>query len=162
MSDVAEVYVGIGSNVRPEEHVPQALAALAQRFGAVARSQAYRNPAVGFQGDDFVNLVARFRTTDSVTEVGLALAEIEGACGRERGGARFAPRSLDLDLLLYGDLVTGSLPVLPREEILERAFVLGPLAELAPDLVHPTEGLTMAELWQRFEGERGALAVVEL
>jgi 2-amino-4-hydroxy-6-hydroxymethyldihydropteridine diphosphokinase len=159
---MAEVFVGIGSNVDPEANVRRALALMEERFDGLQRSGAYRNPAVGFSGDAFINLVVTFRTDAAVTEVALALAEVENACGRDRAGTKFGPRALDLDLLMYGDLVCGDGPVLPREEILERAFVLGPLAELAPDLVHPTEHRRLAELWAAFPGDRGTLELVEL
>jgi len=159
---MAEVYVGIGSNMDAEVNVPRALALLEERFGVLQRSRAYRNPAVGFKGDAFINMVVGFSTPAAVTEVGMVLAEVEAACGRERGGPKYGPRALDLDLLLYGDLVSGDGPVLPREEILERAFVLGPLAELAPDLMHPTEGRRLADLWADFPGAHDELEPVEL
>ena len=158
------VFVGMGSNLEPERHLRSALAALGRRFGPVQVSPTYRNPAVGFAGDDFLNLVVAFETDASVGDVGLALAEIEAENGRTRAGEKFAPRSLDLDLLLYGDRISegGEGPVLPREEILERAFVLKPLADVAPDLVHPGEGVTFAELWARFPDDGSELIEVEL
>ena len=159
---MAEVFIGVGSNVDPEVNLRHALALLQERFGDLQRSRAYRNPAVGFAGEAFINLVVRFSTDASVTEVGMALAEVENACGRDRISTKFGPRALDLDLLLYGDLVSGDGPVLPREEILERAFVLGPLAELVPDLVHPIEKKRLSDLWAEFGGDRGSLEAVEL
>jgi 2-amino-4-hydroxy-6-hydroxymethyldihydropteridine diphosphokinase len=159
---MAEVFIGIGSNVDAEDNIRAALVLLEQRFRPLRRSRAYRNPAIGFDGDPFVNMVIGFVTEDSVTEVAMALAEVENACGRERSRAKYGPRALDLDLLLYGELVTGTGPVLPREEILERAFVLGPLAELAPDFVHPIENRRLAQLWADFAGDRSQLVPVEL
>ena len=158
---MAEVFVGIGSNVEPERHVAQAVKLLRDRFGPLELSPFYRNPAVGFEGEDFINGVAALETALPAAELNDALDKIELACGRKRGAARFAPRTLDLDLLLYGDLVDESLR-LPRREILEYAFVLKPLADLAPDRRHARVGKTYALLWKEFSGERGGLQAVAL
>lgn len=156
------VFVGIGSNVEPEARVRQALRGLRAHFGDLNISPVYRNPAVGFQGDDFLNLVVAFESEQTPARVHTALNEIERQCGRIRGGPRFAPRTLDLDLLLYGDLIAG-LPVrLPRPEILQYAYVLKPLAELAPERRHPLTGRSFAEHWRIFTGRNQALTQVNL
>lgn len=160
MSGRVTVYVGIGSNIEPERHVPAGLKALEERFGALRRSRVYRTRAVGFDGDDFLNLVAAFETRESPGAVAAALRSIEEAAGRRRSGVRFASRTLDLDMLLYGDRVIRSDGLdVPRGEILEQAFVLGPLAELAPRMHHPELGVSFAELWARFRGARDMEAV---
>src|SRR5579863_4018311 len=159
---MTEAFVGIGSNVDPEQHVTQAVKLLRARFGKLHLSPFYRNPAVGFDGDDFLNGIAVFETSLSVAELVRALDRIELDCGRERGAARFAPRTLDLDLLLYGDLVTEAPAKLPRKEILKYAFVLKPLADLAPDHRHPQTGETYAAHWASFSGERSGLSAVSL
>ncbi|GIX22198.1 MAG: hypothetical protein KatS3mg121_0981 [Gammaproteobacteria bacterium] len=141
------VYVAVGSNVEPERHVRGALADLAREFGALRRSTVYRNPAVGFAGDDFLNLVVAFDSALPEEAILRRLDGIERAHGRVRGTARFAPRSLDLDLLLCGDGAQRADLGLPRADILEHDFVLGPLAELAPDWVHPAAGRPLAALW---------------
>jgi len=147
-----EVYVAAGSNVEPERHMQQAVAELARAFPGVRFSSWYRNRAVGFEGDDFINLVAGFGTALPVDRVLERLHEIESRCGREREAARWAPRSMDLDVLLYGDLECDEPGLrLPRPDLLKRAYMLGPLAELAPEVRHPTAGLTIAELWRRFD-----------
>lgn len=148
----AAVYVAIGSNVEPERHISLALEAIEERFGALRRSTIYRNAAVGFEGDDFLNLVIGFETRESIGVVAAALAEIEQRCGRERASTRYGPRTLDLDLLLFGDRVldTDELRV-PRKDLLRHAFMLRPLAELAGPVVHPTERRTLAELWRASE-----------
>ena len=94
---MTEVFVGIGSNVEPEKHVRQAVQLMGERFGRLKLSPVYRNKAVGFEGDDFLNLVVAFDTALDVQELNAALDVIERDCGRERGAARFSPRTLDLD-----------------------------------------------------------------
>jgi len=160
---MARVFISVGSNVEPEENLRLACAELRRRFGGLEVSSVYRNPPVGFSGEDFLNLVAVFETERSPAEVITELEEIHDLAGRQRGGERFGPRTLDLDLLLYDDLVTDGPPVtLPREDVLKYDFVLGPLAELAPELVHPVEGRSLAELWQAFEGGDRRLTVEDL
>src|SRR5262249_43406484 len=123
-------------------------------FPGVRFSPWYRNRAVGFEGDDFINLVAGFRTELPPEAVLERLHEIERRCGRERDAPRWAPRSMDLDVLLYGDLVLERAGLrLPRPDLLKRAYMLGPLAALAPEVVHPTEGVSIGELWRRFDRE---------
>lgn len=147
-----EVYVAAGSNVAPEAHLSRALADIARSFPGARFSSWYRNRAVGFAGEDFINLVAGFDTPLPVHAVLEELHAIEARCGRERGAPRWAPRSMDLDVLLYGDLVCSEPGLtLPRPDLLKRAYMLGPLAELAPRVIHPGTGLSIAELWQRFD-----------
>jgi 2-amino-4-hydroxy-6-hydroxymethyldihydropteridine diphosphokinase len=149
---MAEVYVAAGSNVEPERRIAQAVAELEREFPGVRFSSWYRNRAQGFEGDDFINLVAGFTTALPVRDLLGRLHEIERRCGRERHAPRWAPRSMDLDVLLYGDLVCEQEGLkLPRPDLLERAYMLGPLAELAPQLEHPTAALTIGELWSRFD-----------
>lgn len=157
-----EAFVGIGSNVEPERRVRQAVKLLRERFGAVRLSPVYRNAAVGFEGDDFLNMVVAFATDLEVAPLNTALDEIEFACGRERGAARFAPRTMDLDLLLYGDRVSQAPVVLPRQEVLKYAFVLKPLADLAPQRRHPGTDSTYTELWARYAGKKGDMEQVPL
>ena len=147
-----EVYVAAGSNIAPERNLARAVAELAREFPGARFSPWYRNRAVGFEGDDFINLVAGFDTVLPVREVLRQLQAIEAACGRAPGAPRWAPRSMDLDVLLYGDLVCDEPGLkLPRPDLLKRAYMLGPLAVLAPRVVHPTAHLTIAELWERFD-----------
>lgn len=141
-------FVSVGSNLAPERHVPSALEAMAARFGPLAASTVYRCPAEGFEGPDFHNLAVAFDTDEQPEAVVAALRAIEDAHGRRREGARFASRTLDLDLVLYGEAVVDRPGLrLPRDEVLRYAFVLRPLAELAPALRHPVAGRTLGELW---------------
>jgi 2-amino-4-hydroxy-6-hydroxymethyldihydropteridine diphosphokinase len=146
------VYVAAGSNVEPKINLRAAMQQLEQEFPDVRFSSWYLNPAAGFEGDDFINLVAGFTTGLGVHAVLERLHAIEGRCGRPRDAPKWAPRSMDLDVLLYGDLICDEPKLkLPRPDLLKRAYMLGPLAELAPQVIHPTAGLTVEELWQRFD-----------
>ena len=157
------VYVSVGSNVDRARHVRAAVSGLRHRFGPCRLSSVYETEAVGFSGDPFYNLVVGFRTAEPPEAVAACLRELEVAAGRRRDGPRFGPRTLDLDLLLYGAQVRDDPALrLPRPEILEQAFVLGPLAELAPELVHPTAGRTLGELWAAMRPRAPALRPVHL
>ena len=156
-----KVYIAAGSNVEPERHLAMAVGELERQFPGVRFSPWYRNGAVGFEGEDFINLVAGFETELKVSEVLSRLHAIEALCGRRRDAPRWAPRSMDLDVLLYGDLVCQEPQLkLPRPDLLKRAYMLGPLAALAPEVVHPTAGETIGELWRRFD--RTAHPLVEV
>ena len=149
---VPAVYVGAGSNVAPERNLARAVAELTREFPGARFSPWYRNRAVGFEGEDFINLVAAFDTGLPLHALLAKLQTIEALCGRERHAPRWAPRSMDLDVLLYGDLVCDEPGLkLPRPDLLKRAYMLGPLAALAPEVVHPTAQLTIGELWRRFD-----------
>lgn len=143
-----EVFVGVGSNVDRDHNIEVGLVALREAFGDLRCSSVIDNPAVGFAGDDFLNLVVAFDTALDPYAVAERLSAIEESFGRVKSkDAGVVSRTLDLDLLLYGDLESDELRV-PRAEILEYAFVLGPLAELAPDARHPVDGRTYMEMWR--------------
>ncbi len=147
---MTRVYVSIGSNLEPVRNIHGGVAMLEASFAPVTCSPAYTNAAVGFVGEDFYNLVVGFDTDLGVTALVARLREIEHAHGRHRGEAKFAPRTLDLDLLTYGDQVSEIQGVtLPRPDILQYPFVLKPLADIAPHAYHPVTGQTYAELWQQ-------------
>ena len=157
------VYVAAGSNVEPIGNLRRALGVLAAHYPGLRVSRAWRNRAVGFEGDDFVNLAVGFETGDDVRTMLGRLHEAEAACGRARNAPKWAPRSMDLDILLYGDMVCDEPGlVLPRPDLTRRAYMLGPMAELAPDLVHPLERATMAELWSRFDRDAHPMKTVDL
>ena len=141
-----DIYVGVGSNIDSEANIAKAVEMLRNDWGAIESSSVYRNPAVGFVGDDFLNLVLRFQSSIDAVLIGQLLDAFEQRAGRERTSAGLGSRSLDLDLLLYGSLIDASLR-LPHEDILRYSFVLCPLAELAPTLSHPVTGISIAESW---------------
>lgn len=158
LNKMIDVFVGVGSNIEPDVRIGVALADLRERFGAIELSTAYQNPAIGFEGDDFINLVVRFRTVIPLPEVLGILHEIEIRGGKDLAAPRLASKIIDLDLLLFGDLVIeNDRLVLPRPETLTAAYYLKPLSELEPDRVHPVVGRTFVELWSRWEGEAGPL-----
>ncbi|KPK56708.1 MAG: 2-amino-4-hydroxy-6-hydroxymethyldihydropteridine pyrophosphokinase [Thiotrichales bacterium SG8_50] len=149
---MARVYVSIGSNIDPHQHIRGAVATLRTRFGQLALSPVYESEAVGFHGANFLNLVVAFDSDQAPQRIVDELHDIEDQHGRRRDGPQFSSRTLDLDLLLYDDLVLsdGGLE-LPRAEITSNAFVLRPLADLAPGLPHPQLGHSMAQLWDGFD-----------
>jgi 2-amino-4-hydroxy-6-hydroxymethyldihydropteridine diphosphokinase len=159
---MAQVFVAAGSNVEPERHLALAAKELERAFGEIRFSPWYRNRAVGFEGDDFINFVVGFETTSPVQEVVARLREIETLCGRPREAAKWAPRSMDLDILLYDDLIREDAQLkLPRPDLLKRAYMLGPMADLAPEVIHPTARATIGELWQRFDRDAHVLERVD-
>lgn len=147
------IFLSVGSNIERESNIPAGLRALRERFGPLTVSTLYECPAVGFEGDDFYNLVVAFDSGEPVLAVHEALHEIEDRFGRDRSQPKFSPRTLDIDLLLYGGRILreGKL-VLPRPEIERVAFVLAPLAELAPIRVHPVSGESFTAMWATFDG----------
>ncbi|GAA4858260.1 2-amino-4-hydroxy-6-hydroxymethyldihydropteridine diphosphokinase [Luteimonas vadosa] len=145
---MARACLSLGSNVSPEANLRSAIAALRARFGPLLLSRVYRTGAVGFDGADFLNAAAVVETVMDPLALDAWLHGLEDAHGRDRAAPRFGDRTLDIDLVLYDDLVLegpGHLR-LPRDE-LRHAFVLRPLAEIAPGMVEPRSGRTLAQLW---------------
>lgn len=148
---MARAWLSLGSNLEPRRHLRAALDELAARFGALTVSPAYRTPAVGFEGPDFLNLAVGLDTDLDPPALDAWLHALEDRHGRRRDVPRYSSRTLDVDIVLYDDQVLrgpGHLEI-PRRE-LAHAFVLKPLADIAPDLRHPLSGKTMAELWAAF------------
>jgi 2-amino-4-hydroxy-6-hydroxymethyldihydropteridine diphosphokinase len=160
---MARVYLSLGSNQEPHRYLHAALQELRARFGELDVSPAYRSAAVGFDGPDFINLAVGLDTDLAPIALNEWLHALEDRHGRLRNVPRYADRTLDVDIVLYDDLVTqgpGHLDI-PRKE-LRHAFVLKPMADIAPQLRHPVSGRTMAELWAAFPIEQEPLAVEPL
>lgn len=155
------IWLSLGSNQARESSLRGAVRMLREAFGPLVLSTVYETDAVGFVGEPFLNAVAGAETDLPVEAVLQRLRQIEDAHGRVRGGDKFCPRTLDIDLLTYGGLVRPDLD-LPREEIVRHAFVLGPLAEVAPKERHPVLGRGYAELWAAFDRAAQPLRRVEL
>ena len=145
---MSTAWLGLGSNVNADAHIRAGICELEKDFNKVSLSPVYSSTAVGFDGDDFINLVARVETQMQPLELREYLRKLEDRFGRKRNVAKFSDRSLDIDILLYDDLVLLS-PVLeiPRAEILKFSHVLKPLMDLEPDLIHPAERRSMADIW---------------
>jgi len=153
----ATVYVGLGSNVDREENILLGIREIRRLFGELELSPVYESEAVGFDGGDFLNLVISFKTMKPVRDVALALRVIEDRQGRDRSLPRFSHRSIDLDILSYDDLRIDEPGLqIPRKEILENAFVLRPLQDIAAGTLHPVLKQSYSELWA--EMEPGAVA----
>ena len=149
---MTEVFLSIGSNIAPEKHIPLALNDLRDLFGPLRCSSLYETEAVGFEGPVFHNLVAAFDSTLPPVEIAAQLRELEERHGRTRNSRKFSSRTLDVDLILYGDLVTNADGIeLPRQEVTRYGFVLEPLAELAPQARHPISQRTYQELWSELK-----------
>ena len=148
---VRRCWISLGSNHAREASIRGGVQGLRQAFGALILSPVYETEAEGFAGDPFLNLIAGIETQLTVGEIRTILRRIEAEHGRERGAECFVPRTLDLDLLTFGDCV-GEFDGyrIPRDEILRYAFVLGPLADVAPEERHPTAGHAMRRFGSNF------------
>ncbi len=159
---MARIFVGVGSNIDPETNIRGGMLALREIFGDLTVSSVYESPAFGFDGDNFLNLVVSFESGLEIREVAGLLRELEVRFGRTPGLPKFSSRTLDLDLLLYDDLVVeiGDQKI-PRSDIRQLGFVLCPLAEIAGDLRHPETGERYEDMWHRFAGEGRDLQRIE-
>lgn len=146
---MARVYLSLGSNQQPQQHLRAALAELRAAFGGLAVSPVYRTAAVGFDGPEFLNLAVGLDTDLDPADLDAWLHALEDRHGRRRDVPRWSSRTLDVDIVLYADRIIegpGHLRI-PRDE-LRHAFVLRPLADIAPDARHPVSGARIADLWR--------------
>ena len=159
---MTRIYISLGSNIDREANTRAGVAALRAHYGELLLSSVFESEAVGFEGSSFYNMVIAADTDEDVHQVVKHLRQIEDDNGRLRSGPRFSSRTLDLDLLLYGDQVIDEPGLqLPRDEILQRAFVLWPMAEIAHELKHPQVGKTYGELWEAFDKSREQLMPID-
>lgn len=160
---MVKVFLGLGSNVDAESNLRMATAELRSRFGDLILSPVYRSTALGFDGDDFLNLVVGLQTDLNPDELLVFIETVHTLAGRVRGPDRYTSRPLDIDLLLYGDLVDTDPPLrLPRSDILAHSFVLRPLSEIAPEFIHPETRRTIAEHWRDFDATCHPLTPVDV
>ncbi|HYW77317.1 MAG TPA: 2-amino-4-hydroxy-6-hydroxymethyldihydropteridine diphosphokinase [Gammaproteobacteria bacterium] len=158
-----EAYIGVGSNIEPELHIANVLAALEHRHGPIRTSPLYRSAPVGFEGPPFINGVILINSRLGLDALIEDLKGLERQSGRNHQSEGMGSRELDLDLLLYGESVVHRNDlVLPRPDILKYPFVLRPLAELAPTRLHPETGRSFAWHWEHFAGIPAELEPVTL
>lgn len=156
--DVPVLSLSLGSNIDAEANIRRALDLLSAEFRNLRCSTVYESEAVGFEGDNFLNLVVTAQTDMNLSEISRFLKQIEEDLGRDRSQPRFSSRSMDIDILTFGDDDGGAWGLsLPRHEITKNAFVLQPLAEMLPDEIHPESGLTYAQLWEEFDQQNQKL-----
>jgi 2-amino-4-hydroxy-6-hydroxymethyldihydropteridine diphosphokinase len=160
---VARVFLGLGSNIDAEVNLRVGVDELRRRFGDLILSETYQSAAVGFEGADFLNLVVALDSSESPARIHEQIEAIHNRVGRVRGEGKLSSRPLDIDLLLYDDLILDEPPLrLPRSDILQYSFVLRPMAELVPNLVHPETGHTMSSHWQEFDKDSQPLVPFRL
>lgn len=157
---MSQIYISIGSNINRNQNISASLAALEHTFGELNISSIYESEAVGFAGENFYNLVVGAQTDFTIIMVVESLKKIEDENGRVRGGERFSARTLDLDLLIYDDIIAQEPAQIPRDEITKNAFVLWPLAEIAPNDVLPGSDKTYQQLWQAYDQNKQKLWTV--
>jgi len=145
------LYISLGTNINREYHVKHGLTELTKVFGALTLSSLYESTAIGFEGSNFYNMVVGAETTSSLEDVAILLRDIEFKYGREKQAQKFSPRTLDLDILLFDELVLNTPAQIPRDEITKNAFVLWPLAEIAEELKHPIINQSYGQLWNDYD-----------
>lgn len=142
------VYVGVGSNLDRYQHIPAAISELRQLGTDLKLSTIYESEAVGFDSYSFFNLVVEMKTSLSLEQFRHCLKQAELRWGREVDAKKFHDRTLDMDILLFGDVVSEDSPVVPRSDIYQYPFVIQPLYELCPKLQIPGSELTIAQVWE--------------
>ncbi|MEN7342768.1 MAG: 2-amino-4-hydroxy-6-hydroxymethyldihydropteridine diphosphokinase [Pseudomonadota bacterium] len=155
------IYLGLGSNQNAEAHLTMAYRELTLLVGPLVASPVYRNPPIGCDGADFLNMVVGASTSLDPQSLLDAFERIHRMAGRERRGPGQSVWTLDIDLLMYGDVVSQQWK-LPRRDLIECAFAAKPMADIAPDVTHPVTGERMADIWSRMSQKADALVPVEI
>lgn len=158
---MAQIFISIGSNINKAHNIRQGIASLAEILDNFVVSSVFESESVGFDGSNFYNLVCGGTTPLPVEKVTELLRQIEVENGRDRSAKKFSSRTLDLDLLTYDQLVIDSPAQLPREEIDKNAFVLWPLAEIAPNEIHPVLNQRYQQLWDSYDKQLQKLWIVK-
>jgi 2-amino-4-hydroxy-6-hydroxymethyldihydropteridine diphosphokinase len=147
---MAKIHINIGSNQDREANIVGAIELLKLNFGDIKISDIFESPAQGFEGDDFYNIGINTNTELSVDDVNAVLKDIEKTFGRDRSAPKFSSRLIDLDLVVYDEIIDEK-SNLPRNDILLYSFVLAPLAQLSGSDIHPLENKSFQQLWQEFQ-----------
>lgn len=157
------VYLCLGSNIEPRRHLAFAVNKIKSDFSSTKISSVYATPAVGFEGDDFLNLAVELKTQVSLAELLAYTDELEQQAGRVRvKRGNFDSRTLDVDVVLYGNLVgMHEGREWPSEDLTEYGHILMPLAEIAADMREPLSGQSFKQLWNRFGSKREFEASVQ-
>ena len=159
---MAEIYISLGTNIDRQKNLENGLKALNALLGELTLSSLFESEAVGFDGTPFYNMVIGANTALTIEALVSALKAIERANGRTASDKKFSPRTLDLDLLLFDDVITETPAQIPRAEITENAFVLWPLAEIASELRHPLVQKSYGQLWQDYDKNKQKLTKIPL
>ena len=160
---MTEVFFGIGSNINPEENITLAVREIKNIFDDVIVSPVYKNKSVGFEGSDFLNLVVSCSTKLSVYEVNDFIEQVHNLSGRERQSNKYLSRTLDIDLLMFGDNIIEDDKIhIPRDDILKYTFVLRPLVDIAPESIHPITQSSFLDHWERMDKSENPLIPVEI
>lgn len=157
---MAQVFLSLGSNINRQFNISEGIKALTEYFPSLILSSVFESEAVGFSGNAFYNLVVGFTTNKSIDDVAKQCRKIEFLFGREQNAKKYSPRTLDIDILLYDDLILTAPAQIPRDEILTNAFVLWPLSEIAGELFHPIKKQTYAQLWHNYPKSSQKLKIV--
>ncbi len=147
------IHLNIGSNQNRRSNIRLAVESLELHFSDIVLSSLFESPSEGFKGNDFYNVGVNITTLMTTNEVVDILRDIENSLGRDRSLSKFSSRMIDLDLVLYSGVIDETLNV-PRKDILKYAFVLAPLAELNPEVIHPLEGSSYQNLWKIFQSKQ--------
>jgi 2-amino-4-hydroxy-6-hydroxymethyldihydropteridine diphosphokinase len=142
-------YVGIGSNIEKHLHIERAIRAMVDIDAAARISTIYESPAYGFNGHRFFNLVVELTTSQSLLSFAHSLRELEFQLGRKQDAQKKQNRTIDLDIILFGESVCDQEVKVPRQDIYHYPFVIQPLYELNPDLIIPGDGRSIKEIWEK-------------
>lgn len=156
-------YLSLGTNLHRRAHLTAAVRYLRAAFHEVELSPVYRSAAFGFDGPDFYNMVVSFDSAFTPPALKQWTRELELSFGRIAQQDRFSNRFLDIDMLLAGQHISGDKNlILPRPELMKRAYVLKPLVDLAPNLRHPEFQLSMQALWEKLpKKDKHSLSLVD-